>query len=102
MVYYVFLIIKIFVILIMSTPIILAIILTGIEKCKNNNPFGVLILTIGLNIIGTIVGCILLYKNQYPEFRFWKSFWNKIKKMFKWKIKFKRKHKKNIILPQSK
>ncbi|WP_342275945.1 hypothetical protein [Spiroplasma endosymbiont of Nebria brevicollis] len=83
---------------------ILIIILTfifGIIKVKNNNPFGVLILTIGLNIIGTIIGCILLYKNQHPEFRFWKSFWNKIKKIFKWKIKFKRKHKKNIILPQS-
>ncbi len=64
----------------MITPFMLGIILGGIEKCKNNNPFDVLFLTIGLNIIGTIIGCVLLYKNQYPEFRFWKSFWNKTKK----------------------
>ena len=69
----------------------------GVIKCKNNNPFGVLILTISLNIIGTIIGCVLLYKKQNPEFRFWKSLGNKIKKMFK----LKRKPKQNNISPQS-
>lgn len=86
-------------ILIIGWPIWIIITYFGLELCKNNNPFGVLILTISLNIIGTIIGCILLYKNQNPEFKFWKSFWNKIKKMFKFKVKFKRKHKwKNISL----
>lgn len=81
--------------------IIFLITFDGIIKCKNNNPFGVLILTIGLNMIGTIIGCVLLYKNKNPEFKFWKSFWNKIKKMFNLKIKFKRKPKQNTITPQS-
>lgn len=99
--FYVFLLIKIFVITFMITPFMLGIILTGMEKCKKNNPFGVLILTIGLNIIGTIIGCVLLYKNQNPEFRFWKSFWNKIKKIFTFKIHCKSKSKQNNISPQS-
>lgn len=68
----------------LALPISITIILMsimGIKECKNNNPFGVLILTISLNIIGTIIGCMIIYKNQNPEFKFWKSFWNKIKKM---------------------
>ncbi|WJG71181.1 hypothetical protein [Spiroplasma ixodetis] len=76
-------------------------IIFGVIKCKNNNHFGILLLTISLNIIGTIIGCVLLYKNQNPEFRFWKSFWNKIKKIFTFKIHFKRKSKQNNISPQS-
>ncbi len=95
--FYLFLLIKIFVITFMITPFMLGIILTGIEKCKNNNPFGVLILTIGLNIIGTIIGCVLLYKNQHPNFKFWKNLGNKIKKIFTFKIHFKRKPNQNNI-----
>ncbi|WP_375317497.1 hypothetical protein [Spiroplasma endosymbiont of Virgichneumon dumeticola] len=55
----------------------------GLFLCDKNNVFGILFLTISLNIIGTFIGCMIIYKKQNPEFKFWNSFRNKFKKMFK-------------------
>lgn len=59
----------------------------ALELCSNGNIFGVLLLTLIFNIIGTFIGCMIIYKNQHPEFRFWKSLENKIKKYLKKEIK---------------
>ncbi len=67
--------------------------LYGWNLCEKNKVFGVLFLTISLNIIGTFIGCMIMYKSQHPEFKFWKNLGNKIKKMFK----FKRKNKKIAV-----
>ncbi len=69
-------------------------ILIGINQSKKNKVFGILFLTISLNIIGTFIGCMIIYKNQHPEFYFWKSLGNKFKKMFKFKFKIKKRNKK--------
>ena len=65
--------------------IIFCLILIGINQSKKNNIFGILILTIALNIIGTFIGFMIIYKKQHPEYKFWKSLGNKIKKIFKFK-----------------
>ncbi len=70
--------------------IICCLILIGINQSKKNNIFGILILTIALNIIGTFIGCMIIYKKQNPDFKFWKSFRNKFKRMFKFKKRNKK------------
>ncbi|WJG70464.1 MULTISPECIES: hypothetical protein [Spiroplasma] len=55
----------------------------ALELCSSGNIFGVLLLTLIFNIIGTFIGCMIIYKKQHPEFKFWKSLENKIKKIFK-------------------
>ncbi|WP_174480682.1 hypothetical protein [Spiroplasma endosymbiont of Danaus chrysippus] len=62
----------------------------GWELCEKNNPFGIVLFTISLNIIGTVIGAMIMYKSQHPEFKFWKSLGNKVKKMFKFKKRNKK------------
>lgn len=62
----------------------------GIKQCQKNNIFGILRLAISLNIIGAFIGCMIIYKKQNPEFKFWKILGNKIKKMFKFKKRNKK------------
>ncbi|WP_338958565.1 MULTISPECIES: hypothetical protein [unclassified Spiroplasma] len=59
----------------------------GIKQCQKNNIFGILRLTISLNIIGAFIGCMIIYKKQNPEFKFWK---NKCSKIFKFKKRNKK------------
>ncbi|WP_342276185.1 hypothetical protein [Spiroplasma endosymbiont of Nebria brevicollis] len=58
----------------------------GLVLCEKNNPFGILLLTISLNIIGTFIGCMIIYKKQNPEFKFWKN------------IKLKKKNKRRYFI----
>lgn len=61
----------------------------GLYLCDENNVFGILILSIALNIIGTFIGCMIMYKNQNPNFKFWLGFKNKFKSIFKFRRKKK-------------
>ncbi|WJG69960.1 hypothetical protein SIXOD_v1c09540 [Spiroplasma ixodetis Y32] len=66
-------------------------IMQGIVLCKKNKVFGIFLLTISLPIIGTFIGCMIIYKTQNPEFKFWKSLGNKFKiKRKNKKVKFKK------------
>ncbi|WP_339046310.1 hypothetical protein [Spiroplasma endosymbiont of Colias croceus] len=67
----------------------------GIKYCNNDKIFGIFLITIPLPIIGTFIGCMIIYKSQHPEYKFWKILENKIKKIFKFK-KIKNKIKNGI------
>ncbi|WP_338956789.1 hypothetical protein [Spiroplasma endosymbiont of Tiphia femorata] len=65
----------------------------GWELCEKSNPFGIVLFTISLNIIGAMI----MYKSQHPEYKFWKGLGNKIKKLFKFNFKFKKRNKKIVV-----
>ncbi|WP_338962469.1 MULTISPECIES: hypothetical protein [unclassified Spiroplasma] len=69
----------------------------GIKYCNNDKIFGIFLITISLPIVGTFIGCMIMYKSQHPEYKFWKNLGNKIKKMFKFKIKLKKVNKKIAV-----
>lgn len=55
------------IIIALSLPIFVAFIYFGVVLCKNNNPFGVLLLFISLNIFGLIISWALFYNLKKKE-----------------------------------
>ncbi len=86
-------IVLIAVIILLFIPMYLLFILFGYIYCEQNNAWGILLFFISLNIIGLLIGCFILNKNNQD---------NKINYEFK---KFQKLNKyfidKNNIPPQS-
>jgi len=61
------------IIIALSIPTFVALIFFGIVLCKNNNPFGVLLLFISLNVFGLIISWALFYNLKKKQIKIEKN-----------------------------